>query len=250
MPKSKNNRKGKTRDRRPVPRSGKNEGPADYRTAKPVAQAEEPKQCPYLDRVATLPNLFTPDECQQIINTALNDWDERESMIQRDEGTEIKQNFKEDFDYRNTTLFIPKGPDEWLFNKIMGAIMAFNNSESGYNFDVRGLAEPPNVMRYRAPDLDPNNKPGKYDWHMDVGPGPVPSMRKISYSILLNPGEYEGGELCFHIGRNTDPHPGQTEASAIGNIVMFPSYMVHRVLPMTKGTRYAIVGWAHGSSFS
>ena len=248
MPKSKNNRKGKSRDRRPVPRSGKNEGPADYRTAKPMQ--EEPKQCPYLDRVATLPNVFTPDECGQIINTALNDWEQRESMIQRDEGTEIKQNFKEDLDYRNTTLFIPKGPDEWLFNKILGAIMGFNNSESGYNFDVRGLAEPPNVMRYQAPDISKHGKPGKYDWHMDVGPGPVPSMRKISYSILLNPGEYEGGELCFHIGRNTDPYPGQTEASAMGNIVLFPSYMVHRVLPMTKGTRYAIVGWAHGSSFS
>ena len=250
MPKSKNKRKGKVRDRRPVPRSGKNEGKVDYRTAKPIDQAGEPKQCPYLDRVATLPNVFTPDECAQIINTALNDWEQRESMIQRDEGGKIEQNFKEDFDYRNTTLFIPKGPDEWLFNKILGAIMSFNNSESGYNFDVRGLAEPPNVMRYRAPDLDPNNKPGKYDWHMDVGPGPVPSMRKISYSILLNPGEYEGGELCFHIGRNTDPYPGQTEAAAMGSIVIFPSYMVHRVLPMTKGTRYAIVGWAHGSSFS
>ena len=95
MPKSKNNRKGKSRDRRPVPRSGRNEGPADYRTAKPVQ--EEPKHCPYLDRVATLPNAFTPDECAQIINTALNDWDQRESMIQRDEGTEIKQNFKEDY---------------------------------------------------------------------------------------------------------------------------------------------------------
>ena len=250
MPKSKNNRKGKSRDRRPVPRSGKNEGRVDYRTAKPVGDMTEPKQCPYLDRVATLPNLFTPDECQQIINTALNDWEQRESMIQRDEGTEIKQNFKEDFDYRNTTLFIPKGRDEWLFNKIMGAIMGFNNSESGYNFDVKGLAEPPNVMRYQAPDINPNGKPGKYDWHMDVGPGPVPSMRKISYSILLNPTEYEGGELCFHIGRNTDPHGDQHMESMIGSMLLFPSYMVHRVLPMTKGTRYAIVGWAHGSSFS
>ena len=36
MPKSKNNRKGKSRDRRPVPRSGRNEGPADYRTAQPA----------------------------------------------------------------------------------------------------------------------------------------------------------------------------------------------------------------------
>ena len=124
MPKSKNNRKGKSRDRRPVPRSGKNEGPADYRTAKPVQ--EEPKQCPYLDRVATLPNAFTPDECAQIINTALNDWDQRESMIQRDRDGKIEQNFEEDLDYRNTTLFIPKAPDEWLFPKILGAIMALS----------------------------------------------------------------------------------------------------------------------------
>ena len=250
MPKSKNNRKGKKRagDRRPVPRSGNNEGPADYRTAKPVQGAPD-RQCRYLDRVATLPNLFTEDECNQIINTALNDWDQRESMIQRDKDGKIEQNFEEDLDYRNTTLFIPNKPDEWLFGKILGAIQTFNNSKEGYGFDVHGLAEPPNVMRYQAPDIHPKGKPGRYDWHMDVGPGPVPSMRKISYSVLLNPGEYEGGELCFHVGRNTDPYPGQTSKEAMGNVVMFPSYMVHRVTPMVKGTRYAVVGWAHGNSF-
>ena len=249
MPKSKNNRKGKKRgggDRRPVPRSGKNEGAVDYRTAQPNAPE---RTCAYLDRVATLTNVFTEEECNQIINTAINDWEERESMIQRDKGNKIEQNFQEDLDYRNTTLFVPPKPDEWLFSKIMGAIMNFNNNPEGYGFDVHGLAEPPNVMRYMAPDIDKHGKPGKYDWHMDVGPGPVPSMRKISYSILLNPGEYEGGELAFHIGRNTDPHHGQTTKEAMGNMILFPSYMVHRVQPMTKGTRYVIVGWAHGNSF-
>ena len=90
MPKSKNNRKGKKRvgDRRPVPRSGNNEGPADYRTAKPI-HGKPDRHCPYLDRVATLPNLFTEDECNQIINTAQNDWDERESMIKRDKDGKI-----------------------------------------------------------------------------------------------------------------------------------------------------------------
>ena len=41
MPKSKNNRKGKKRvgDKRPVARSGRNEGPADYRTAKPIDES-------------------------------------------------------------------------------------------------------------------------------------------------------------------------------------------------------------------
>ena len=139
-----------------------------------------------------LPNVFTADECNQIINTALNDWEERESMIQRDKDGKIEQNFQEDLDYRNTTLFIPPKPDEWLFSKILGIIMNFNSQSEGYGFDVHGLAEPPNIMRYMAPDIDKHGKPGKYDWHMDVGPGNVTSIRKISLSILLNPGEYEG----------------------------------------------------------
>ena len=139
MPKSKNNRKGKKRvgDRRPVARSGRNEGPADYRTAKPVDGPGAPpdRQCPYLDRIAMLPNVFTPEECNQIINTALNDWEEKESMIQRDKGTEIKQNFEEDLDYRNTTLFIPKAPDEWLFQKIAGFLLII----PGFVTDLLGI---------------------------------------------------------------------------------------------------------------
>ena len=262
MPKSKNNRKGKKRnDTRPTPRSGKNEGQASYQTGRPmgadnpsgttpIAGAGEPRQCPYLDRVATLENAFTPDECQQIITTALNDWKEQESMIQRDEGGKIEQNFVDDYDYRNTTLFIPEKPDEWLFSKIIGHIMNFNNSEQGYNFDVRGLAEPPNMMRYEAANINKNGKPGKYDWHLDIGPGPVPSMRKISYSLQLNSGEYEGGALAFNIGSDTTPIAGQNSSDNIGTVYLFPSYMCHRVTEVTSGTRYALVGWCHGSSFS
>ena len=266
MPKSKNNRKGKKRvgDKRPVPRSGRNDGPVDYRTSEPlgaspmIVENTPTRQCKYLDRVASLPNVFTPEECNQIINHALNEWEEQESRIQRDKDGEIKQNFEEDLDYRNTTLFMPKKVEnhkqlgdfeDWLFAKIIGVIQNFNQAETGWQFDVHGLAESPNVMRYQAPDIHPKGKPGKYDWHMDVGPGPIPSMRKLSYSILLNPGEYEGGELAFHIGRSMDPYPGQREKEAIGSMVLFPSYCVHRVTPVTKGTRYAAVGWAHGNSF-
>jgi len=251
MPKSKNNRKGKSRnDRRPVRRSGMSSNAVSADPSTQSAPSEKPsRQCKYLDRVATLPNMFSPDECADIINNGLNNWTESESKIQRDADGKIEQNFVEDLDYRNTTLFIPPEPDKELFDKILGNIVNFNSSTDGYGFDIAGMAEPPNMMRYYAPDIHPKGKPGKYDWHMDVGPGPVPSMRKLSYSILLNAGEYEGGELAFHIGRNEDPHPGQTGKDALGSMVLFPSYLVHRVLPMTKGTRYAIVGWTHGNSF-
>ena len=76
MPKSKHNRKGKSRggDKRPVTRSGKNEGPADYRTATPIDGGgmspiqDQPRQCPYLDRIAGLTQVFTKDECTKIID--------------------------------------------------------------------------------------------------------------------------------------------------------------------------------------
>ena len=161
MPKSKHRRKG---DKRPVRRSGKNEGPTDYRTARPVREYSDEKipetnrQCPYLDRIATLSNVFTKEECTDIINNALNNWGERESQIQRDKDGKIEQNFEHDLDYRNTTLFIPPKPDDWLFGQILGAILEFNNSKDGYQFEISGLAEPPNLMRYYAPDIDKHGK--------------------------------------------------------------------------------------------
>ena len=260
MPKSKHNRKGKNRggDKRPVARSGKNEGPVDYRSAlspttgglQPASEA--PRQCPYLDRIAGLSQVFTKDECKKIIDNALNNWTEKESMIQRDKPDgKIEQNFEEDLDYRNTTLFIPPGPDAWLFSRVLGTIKAFNEKKDGYGFHIVGLAEPPNMMRYQAPNIDKHGKPGKYDWHVDVGPGAVPSMRKLSYSILLNPGEYEGGEFISKIGRVEVAFEGtgNIEQDLTGTMILFPSYMLHRVAEVTKGTRYSLVGWAHGNSF-
>ena len=191
--------------------------------------------------------IFTPDQCTEIINTALNTWIVKESVIQED--VVGKQNWVEDLDYRNTTLFSPPKPDDWLCSTILSNIKNFNDSEEGYKFNITGMIESPNMMKYSAPDVNPNGKPGKYDWHMDIGLGSAPIVRKLSYSILLNAGEYEGGELAFHIGRTMAPHPGQTSSDYVGVAIVFPSYLVHRILEVTKGIRYALVGWIHGNSF-
>ena len=182
--------------------------------------------------------IFTPDECADIINNALINWTEEEGTLSKSE---------KDLDFRNTTLFVPPidgGEAVWV-KKIVDHIMSFNNDKEGYGFDIIGMAEAPAMMKYMAPDVNPNKRAGKYDWHIDLGREPIQSISKLSYSILLNVGEYEGGELEFHTGI----YPSKTGSDALGSMILFPSYFIHRVLPITKGIRYAIVGWMHGNSF-
>ena len=190
--------------------------------------------CPYLNNVFHLQGTFTSDECKQIINTALNSWKEQPGEVVNEENNNIETNL----DYRNTTTYIPLKSDDWLFTKTFSIIMSTNHDKNAYQFDINGLYEFPNMMKYEVG--------GHYDWHVDIGQSSPSSSRKLSYTLLLNPGEYEGGELCFHTGRSMEPHPNQHE---VGSMFLFPSYMTHKVMPVTKGIRYSLVGWAHGNSF-
>jgi len=85
---------------------------------------------------------------------------------------------------------------------------------------------------------------GKYDWHIDLGPGKVPCTRKIAFSVNLND-DFEGGELQIMTGRD----PIVPAEQVTGTMIFFPTYMCHRITKVTKGTRRAIVGWLHGNSF-
>ena len=74
-------------------------------------------------------------------------------------------------------------------------------------------------------------------------------IRKISYSILLNdPSEYEGGELHIWDGHGE----GDTLIKDLkaGYLVAFPSFLLHEVTPVTKGTRKSLVCWARGPRWS
>ena len=76
------------------------------------------------------------------------------------------------------------------------------------------------------------------------------------YRELTDGSEYEGGELEFDF-RNYDPHirdelkhlKQAKEILPKGSIVVFPSFVWHRVKPVTKGTRYSLVMWNLGYPF-
>jgi len=83
----------------------------------------------------------------------------------------------------------------------------------------------------------------KYNYHLDLGPGKN-MLRKLSIVIPLSPiGAYEGGELLVKIGEKEKSVPLKQ-----GHAILFPSYILHKVTPVTKGQRFMLVGWMKGKT--
>lgn len=86
---------------------------------------------------------------------------------------------------------------------------------------------------------------GHHCWHRDcalVGNDMGSAFdRKITLvAQLSDPSDYEGGQLELEHG---DLKPGAFER---GDIIIFPSFLKHRVTPVTKGVRYSLATWSVG----
>jgi PKHD-type hydroxylase len=84
---------------------------------------------------------------------------------------------------------------------------------------------------------------GHYNWHQDVWwENPSPYDRKISIVIQLSPEDsYTGGEFEFFNGPSLDGR-----FTKQGSILVFPSFILHRVTPVTSGVRKSLVSWIEG----
>tara|TARA_R100000458_G_C8212987_1_gene199833 strand:+ start:69 stop:638 length:570 start_codon:yes stop_codon:yes gene_type:complete len=130
----------------------------------------------------------------------------------------------------------------WVYSdfwkQIFWGIAQNVNHQWGINFDIQTI-EPLQLTRYIAPN-------GHYDFHLDsTGIGHADEsglVRKLSMICLLNEkSEFEGGDFEMLVKSNAD----KIELNK-GDVVVFPSYFLHRVSPVTKGTRYSVVAWALG----
>ena len=89
------------------------------------------------------------------------------------------------------------------------------------------------------------------DWHADYHPSQIDNagVRKISLSISLSdPKDYEGGSLEFIVEDTPEKRRPIVcnELTPRGSMVVFPSFVMHKVNPVTKGTRYCLVMWHRG----
>lgn len=136
--------------------------------------------------------------------------------------------------------WIPQNDEwEWLYQKLMEMIVQANKSL--WNFDLHSVSDCIQYTEYHAEEN------GHYEWHQDIGPGWL-SKRKISVTVqLAGPDEYEGGELEYWKGgplQYADKAP-----KGKGVVFIFPSFMMHRVTPVTKGIRRSFVLWVGGEPF-
>lgn len=107
-----------------------------------------------------------------------------------------------------------------------------------FDFDLYGFVEDFQYTVYREGG-------DHYDWHMDKG-NTSSAPRKLSMILQLSdPSEYEGGDLQFWIGGDAPV----TAEKKKGLIYAFPSYILHRVTPVTSGTRKSLVVWTAGNKF-
>ncbi len=132
---------------------------------------------------------------------------------------------------------------EWLFEKFNYVINRTNHEY--YGFDLYGYES----IQYTTYDKD-----GTFDWHTDLlyddklGNTKEGDTRKLSLVMLLNtPGEdFTGGEFLINAGKQEDAI--KIDMSR-GTVVMFPSFVPHRVAPILSGVRKSLVIWVEGPKF-
>lgn len=187
-----------------------------------------PTKARYADYVI-VENVFSKEEIAAIRNL-WNPDNVYDSLLNSSEGNAEDQQLRQS----SLNLINPEGEFMWIFERL--ARTAIDQNVQWFNFELHGLNEGLQLAKYDKSDL--------FNWHLDYGGG-MASTRKLSLSVQLSEGdEYEGGDLQFMIN---DKHYNMPRAA--GTVIVFAPFMMHRVTPITSGTRMSLVGWVHGTPF-
>ena len=173
-------------------------------------------------------DVFTEEEIEFI-----NQWGEAFEQLPGEIGSSEELTIVDEI-RKSVISWIPyQAGTEWIYDRLAEcAIIA--NKEMDWNFHLSGFGDEMQYTKYFGTDK------GHYSWHGDIGPG-VPH-RKLSIVIQLsNETDYEGGIVQLSKGSHTVDVP-----KLKGTVVIFPSFVLHRVLPVTLGERRSLVSWISG----
>jgi PKHD-type hydroxylase len=175
--------------------------------------------------------IFTPEEIDRIIAQGL--------QLQSEEAV-VNGGQVADISTRTCRIgwFYPGTDTNWIFDKIIDVINGVNDTY--FKFELNQF-EPLQFTSYDS------SRQEFYGQHMDCTMG-IPhktASRKLSITIQLSDeADYDGGDLNLYQGRKPAVAP-----KGKGQLVCFPSYVLHEVTPVTRGLRYSLVTWVHGPLF-
>jgi PKHD-type hydroxylase len=116
----------------------------------------------------------------------------------------------------------------WVMERLIDLVRSANRDL--FDFDLREFSESPQIATYKA------SSGGHFAWHSDIGGGLTAAKRKLTLVLQLSePDAYEGGNL--------EVMPSAHVAAADrarGCVTIFPSFMLHRVTPATRGVRHSL----------
>jgi len=182
-----------------------------------------------IEKFAYWENFLTKKECKNIIKIG-----NKHKPIKARVGNSSKIKTELSIRKSSVNFLYPEKENEWLFRRLTDVILDLN--KRFFKFDISGLSEGVQFTHYKAPD-------GMYKKHTDMCLGF--QVRKLSISVQLSdPSTYEGGDLLLH--QETPPVKMPRKQ---GTLLMFPSYTLHEVTPVTKNERYSLVCWVNGKQF-
>lgn len=179
--------------------------------------------------VHTIPAAFSQADCDRILaQTAAAPFEEAK-LVRQNKDPDIR---------RADLVWLDNVADtSWVMDQMIDLIRVANRETFG--FDLTEFGESVQVAHYDSA------RKGHFDWHSDIGDGRLARKRKLTLVAQLSePDSYTGGALEVMPSSHA-----VTAQRARGTVTIFPSYLLHRVTPVTRGSRTSMTVWAHGPAF-
>lgn len=182
-----------------------------------------------MPQIFSAPAAFSPQDCAAITAMAAGAGLKQAGLVRGASSPDLR---------RAEIAWLDDMPGAaWVMDRLTG-LMAEANRQT-YGYDLTDFAESAQCACYRAETA------GHFAWHSDIGAGALAAKRKLTLVVQLSdPASYDGGGLEIW----PDSHVHHADR-AQGTATVFPSFMLHRVTPVTAGLRWSLTLWAHGPAF-
>ncbi len=190
---------------------------------RPPETGTAPARQPRFVMCAKLREVFSAAECARVIEVS--------ESFGLEQGVVRKADVETKFRDSQIARFGKTDSTSWIYDRIFDVVGPLNRET--WRFDLAGAE----VLQYASYSVG-----GHYDWHLDLGVSHPFTMRKVTVAVQLSdPASYDGGDFEALYGMQTDVAPRD-----LGGVIVFPSYVLHRITPVTRGIRRSLNAWIHG----